>query len=132
MPFALLQVIESQSASSWRLSPPASRRESCPRNQQRVSAAAATVSAGQPLASRMDQVSAITRSARDAEFSRDFIVRHRSKLIFGSDCSCTDDNGAGISKVNNPEAVRLNGKCVARATLGLLKESTTPEIFRAR
>jgi predicted TIM-barrel fold metal-dependent hydrolase len=68
--------------------------------------------------------------SRDANFTRDFIVRHRSKLIFGSDCSCTDGNGAGISQGNNPEAARLNGKCVARATLGLLKESTTPEIFR--
>jgi len=68
--------------------------------------------------------------SRDAEFSRDFIVRHRSKLIFGSDCSCTDGNGAGISQGNNPEAARLQRKCVARATLGLLKESTTPEIFR--
>jgi uncharacterized protein len=68
--------------------------------------------------------------ARDPEFSRDFLVRHRGKLVFGSDCSCTDGNGAGISQGNNPEAARLNGKCVARATLGLLKESTTPEIFR--
>jgi len=68
--------------------------------------------------------------SRDADFSRDFIVRHRSKLIFGSDCSCTDGNGAGISQGNNPEAARLEGKCVARATLGLLKGLTTPEIFR--
>jgi len=68
--------------------------------------------------------------ARDADFSRGFIVRHRSKLIFGSDCSCTDGNGAGVSQANNPEAARLEGKCVARATLGLLKQSTTPEIFR--
>ena len=37
---------------------------------------------------------------------------------------------AGISQGNNPEAARLSGKCVARATLGVLKESTTPEIFR--
>src|SRR5580698_7449673 len=68
--------------------------------------------------------------SRDAEFSRDFIVRHRSKLIFGSDCSCSDGNGAGISQGNNPEAARLQGKCVARATLSLLKESTMAEIFR--
>lgn len=68
--------------------------------------------------------------SRDADFSRDFIVRHRNKLIFGSDCSCTDGNGAGISQGKNPEAARLEGKCVARATLGLLKQLTTPEIFR--
>ncbi|HZQ50828.1 MAG TPA: amidohydrolase family protein [Bryobacteraceae bacterium] len=68
--------------------------------------------------------------SRDIEFSRNFIVRHRSKLIFGSDCACADGKGAGISQGNNPEAARLAGKCVARATLGLLKTLTSPEIFR--
>jgi len=68
--------------------------------------------------------------SRDPAFSRDFIVRHRTKLIFGSDCSCTDGHGGGISQGNNPEASRLAGKCVARATLGLLKGLTSPEIFR--
>lgn len=68
--------------------------------------------------------------SRDPDFSRDFIVRHRSKLIFGSDCSCADGNGAGISQGNNPEASRLAGKCVARATLGLLKGLTSADVFR--
>ena len=68
--------------------------------------------------------------SRDPSFSRDFIVRHRSKLIFGSDCSCSDGHGAGISQGNNPEASRLAGKCVARATLGMMQELTTPEVFR--
>jgi uncharacterized protein len=68
--------------------------------------------------------------SRDEAFSREFIVRHKSKLIFGSDCSCADGNGAGISQGNNPEASRLAGKCVARATLGLLKSLTSPEVFR--
>jgi len=68
--------------------------------------------------------------SRDLPFSRDFIVRHRSKLIFGSDCSCADGKGAGVSQGNNPEASRLAGKCVARATLGLLQSLTSPEIFR--
>jgi predicted TIM-barrel fold metal-dependent hydrolase len=68
--------------------------------------------------------------SRDPDFSRDFIVRHREKLVFGSDCSCTDGNGGGISQNNNPEANRLAGKCVARATLGLCQQLTTPEIFR--
>ncbi|HLK17714.1 MAG TPA: amidohydrolase family protein [Bryobacteraceae bacterium] len=68
--------------------------------------------------------------SRDPEFSRPFIVRHRSKLIFGSDCSCADGKGTGVSQANNPEASRLAGKCVARATLGLLQQLTTPEIFR--
>jgi len=68
--------------------------------------------------------------SRDQNFSRDFIVRQRAKLIFGSDCSCADGKGAGISQGRNPEASRLAGKCVARATLGLLKNLTSPAIFR--
>lgn len=68
--------------------------------------------------------------SRDPAFSREFIRRHRSKLIFGSDCSCTDGHGAGVSQGNNPEASRLAGKCVARATLGLLKELTSTDVFR--
>jgi uncharacterized protein len=68
--------------------------------------------------------------SRDKDFSRDFIVRHRSKLIFGSDCACSDGKGGGISQGKNPEASRLAGKCVARETLALLKGLTSPEIFR--
>jgi predicted TIM-barrel fold metal-dependent hydrolase len=68
--------------------------------------------------------------SRDQDFSREFIVRHRAKLIFGSDCACTDGKGSGISQGRNPEASRLAGKCVARATLGLLKGMTSAEIFR--
>jgi predicted TIM-barrel fold metal-dependent hydrolase len=69
--------------------------------------------------------------SRDPEFSPGFITRHKSKLIFGSDCSCTDGHGAGISQGNNPEASRLAGKCVARETLGVLKRFASPAIFRA-
>lgn len=68
--------------------------------------------------------------SRDENFSRDFIVRHRAKLIFGSDCGCADGKGTGISQGRNPEASRLAGKCVARATLGLLKGITSPALFR--
>jgi len=68
--------------------------------------------------------------SRDPEFSRGFITRHKTKLIFGSDCSCADGHGAGISQGNNPEASRLAGKCVARETLTVLKRSASPEIFR--
>lgn len=67
--------------------------------------------------------------SRDPSFTPDFLVRHRTKLIFGSDCSCTDGNGGGVSQANNPAAARLAGKCVARETLSVLKRSTTPEIF---
>jgi predicted TIM-barrel fold metal-dependent hydrolase len=48
--------------------------------------------------------------SRDQDFSRDFIVRHRAKLIFGSDCSCTDGKGGGVSQGRNPEASRLAGQ----------------------
>jgi predicted TIM-barrel fold metal-dependent hydrolase len=68
--------------------------------------------------------------SRDPAFARKFVNRHQDKLIFGSDCSCSDGHGAGVSQSNNPEAARLAGKCVARATLKVLKELTAPEIFR--
>jgi uncharacterized protein len=68
--------------------------------------------------------------SRDPEFSRDFIQRHRAKLIFGSDCSCSDGRGAGVSQGRNPEASRLAGKCVARETLGLLQGLTSQDVFR--
>jgi len=68
--------------------------------------------------------------SRDTGFTQDFIVRQQRKLIFGSDCSCTDGRGSGVSQNNNPEAARLAGKCVARETLGVLKQFASPEVFR--
>lgn len=68
--------------------------------------------------------------SRDPEFTAGFLERHQAKLLFGSDCSCSDGHGAGISQNNNPAASRLAGKCVARETLGLLKRSASPEVFR--
>src|SRR5215831_7399996 len=68
--------------------------------------------------------------SRDPEFTEGFLKRHESKLIFGSDCSCTDGKGGGISQAGNPAASRLAGKCVARETLALLKRSTSPAVFR--
>jgi uncharacterized protein len=68
--------------------------------------------------------------SRDPDFSRGFIARHQEKLIFGSDCSCADGKGAGVSQGNNPEASRLAGKCVARATLEMSKQLASPEVFR--
>jgi len=68
--------------------------------------------------------------SRDPEFTIDFLKRHRGKLLFGSDCSCSDGHGGGVSQNNNPAAARMAGKCVARETLGLLKRSTSEEIFR--
>ena len=68
--------------------------------------------------------------SRDPEFTAGFLNRHQNKLIFGSDCSCADGKGGGISQANNPAAARLAGKCVARATLTLLKETVSPQVFR--
>jgi len=67
--------------------------------------------------------------SRDAAFTADFLKRHQDKLLFGSDCGCTDGHGAGVSQGNNPTAARMAGKCVARETLGLLKRSAAPDVF---
>ncbi len=68
--------------------------------------------------------------SRDSDFTAEFLIRHRDKLIFGSDCACTDGHGGGIAQANNPGASRLAGKCVARETLALLKKSASPALFR--
>ena len=68
--------------------------------------------------------------SRDPAFTVEFLQRHRDKLMFGSDCSCSDGKGSGTSQANNPAASRLAGKCVARETLTVLKNSTTPALFR--
>ncbi len=67
---------------------------------------------------------------RDPSFTAGFLKRHKNKLFFGSDCSCADGHGSGISQNGNPGASRLQGKCVARETLAVLKRNTTPELFR--
>jgi predicted TIM-barrel fold metal-dependent hydrolase len=68
--------------------------------------------------------------SRDPGFTTDFLKRHQDKLFFGSDCSCTDGHGGGVSQAGNPAASRLAGKCVARETLAVLKRSTSDQIFR--
>jgi predicted TIM-barrel fold metal-dependent hydrolase len=68
--------------------------------------------------------------SRDPEFTADFLKRHQDKLIFGSDCACSDGKGAGISQGGNPTASRMAGKCVARETLALLKKSASPAAFK--
>ncbi len=75
----------------------------------------------------MSAVSANTALSRDPEFTADFLKRHQDKLLFGSDCSCTDGHGAGY---NNPAAPRMAGKCVARETLGVLRRSASPDVFQ--
>src|SRR6185295_788484 len=68
--------------------------------------------------------------SRDASFTADFLNRHQDKLFFGSDCTCTDGHGGGVSQSNNPAAARMTGKCVARETLSLLKRTTAEDVFQ--
>ena len=79
------------------------------------------------LVGDMSAVSGNNALARDPEFTADFLKRHQDKLLFGSDCSCSDGHGAGY---NNPAAPQMAGKCVARETLSVLKRSTSPLIFQ--
>jgi uncharacterized protein len=60
---------------------------------------------------------------RDPEFAAAFLVRHQNKLMFGSDCSCTDGRGAGGRGASA-------GRCIARATLTMLKKLAPPEVFK--
>ena len=67
--------------------------------------------------------------SRDPDSPRDFIARHRGKLIFGSDCSCTDGKGgrlAGQQSGGRPPGGQVRGARDA----WLLKRLATPEIFR--
>src|SRR6187200_1326391 len=68
--------------------------------------------------------------SRDPSFTADFLTRHQNKLMFGSDCSCADGRGGGVSQANNPAASRLAGKCVARETLTVLKRSASSDVFQ--
>ena len=63
--------------------------------------------------------------ARDPEFAAAFLVRHKDKLMFGSDCGCRDGHGAG-----QPQGGALKGKCTAQETLALLKKLASPTLFR--
>jgi uncharacterized protein len=75
----------------------------------------------------MSAVSGNNAMSRDPEFAAAFLKRHQDKLLFGSDCSCSDGHGKGY---NNPAAPRIAGKCVARETLSVLKRSASPAVFQ--
>jgi predicted TIM-barrel fold metal-dependent hydrolase len=60
---------------------------------------------------------------RDPEFAAAFLVRHQTKLMFGSDCSCADGRGAGGRGASA-------GRCIARATLTSLKKLAAPDVFK--
>jgi predicted TIM-barrel fold metal-dependent hydrolase len=63
---------------------------------------------------------------RDPEFARAFLTRHAAKLMFGSDCSCTDGAGTG----QRSQQPLITGKCVARETLSAIKQLAPAERFR--
>ncbi len=67
---------------------------------------------------------------RDPTFTAEFLKRHQDKLIFGSDCTCSDGHGGGVSAAGNPAGARLEGKCVARETLSVLKANSDAKLFR--
>jgi len=52
--------------------------------------------------------------ARDPDFAAAFLARHKTKLLFGSDCPCPDGRT----------------KCIARETLTLLTRLASPDVFR--
>jgi uncharacterized protein len=60
---------------------------------------------------------------RDPEFAAAFLVRHQNKLMFGSDCPCVDGRGGGGRGASA-------GRCIARATLTMLKKLAPPDVFR--
>ena len=60
---------------------------------------------------------------RDPEFAARFIERHQNKLMFGSDCSCADGRGTSGRGASA-------GRCIARATLTMLKKLAPPDVFR--
>ena len=68
--------------------------------------------------------------SRDAAFTRDFLHRHQDRLMFGSDCNCTDGKGGGAAQNSAAVAPRMRGKCVARETLTLLSSSVDAPTFR--
>ena len=41
----------------------------------------------------LSATSGLTALTRDEDFTRDFLRRHRDKLVFGSDCSCREGGG---------------------------------------
>src|SRR5258705_5333011 len=64
--------------------------------------------------------------SRDPDFTRGFISRHQSKLLFGCDCSCQDGHGTGGS----PILPELKGQCLARSILAVGQGLTSPQHFR--
>ena len=87
----------------------------------------------------LDAGSGINALHRDPEFSKGFLVKHQDKLMFGSDCGCTDGHGGGGrngaparggNNGNSPLLTLVRGKCLARVQLTQLKQLTSRNVFR--
>lgn len=87
----------------------------------------------------LDAGSGINALHRDPDFSKGFLVKHQNKLMFGSDCTCTDGRGgegrggAPAPAPNSSESAMRSlvaGKCLARVQLTQLKQLASPDVFR--
>jgi hypothetical protein len=62
--------------------------------------------------------SGLNALTRDEDFARDFVRRHRDKLVFGSDCSCRD---GGLPAVT-PSGVKEGGpKCLGAEIIAAIR-----------
>ena len=73
----------------------------------------------------LSATSGLNALARDPDFSKDFLSRHQDKLLFGSDCNCSDGRGTG----QDPRNPLASGKCIGRETLTKLKQLSSPGVF---
>jgi len=62
--------------------------------------------------------SGLNAMSRDEAFAADFLVRHRRRLLWATDCPCTDGAGAGIK-----------GECFASRSLPLLRRLVSADAF---
>ena len=98
--------------------------------------------------------SCLMQLARDVDFTGGFLHRHGDKLMFGSDCGCTDGRGGQAARPAAPAAASpapsgqidatsatalqlrmaaqggLAGKCIARELLALAWRTTPRDLFR--
>jgi hypothetical protein len=70
--------------------------------------------------------------SRDPEFTPGFLERHQDKLIFGSDCACSDGKGGGVSQGKNPPAARMAGGVRVRDGVPAQTDRLTGRVSKAR
>jgi predicted TIM-barrel fold metal-dependent hydrolase len=70
--------------------------------------------------------SGLNALTRDENFARDFLRRHRDKLVFGSDCSCQDGGGAKCLGAQIIGAIRR----LAALPAGALAKAGDPQLER--